>query len=191
MKRSINQQQNLVIFRLATCCGLRVSEICGLTIRNVKLQAGRPHLFIPKEIAKGKKSRRVPLWWDAGTLEDISKWREERREMDAHVDDPFVVCLNQGEKYGEEMTRQACRERFKTAVRTALGKDRADGATIHHGRHSFVSHALAGGRNLAEVRDAAGHANISITSAYTHVVGDDDEVGDLFNFSSRQTRRKS
>tara|TARA_R110002096_G_scaffold90594_1_gene205352 strand:+ start:821 stop:934 length:114 start_codon:yes stop_codon:yes gene_type:complete len=34
---------------------------------------------------------------------------------------------------------------------------------------------------LAEVRDAAGHANVSITSAYLHVAVDDDgAVGDLF-----------
>ena len=55
--------------------------------------------------------------------------------------------------------------------------------TIHHGRHSFCSHALAGGRSLAEVRDAAGHADISTTSVYTHVVGVDEEVGNLFDFS--------
>jgi integrase len=36
--------------------------------------------------------------------------------------------------------------------------------TIHHGRHTFVSHALAGGRTLAEVRAAAGHANVAVTS---------------------------
>lgn len=34
---------------------------------------------------------------------------------------------------------------------------------FHHGRHTFLSHALAGDRTLAEVRDAAGHANISVT----------------------------
>jgi hypothetical protein len=28
--------------------------------------------------------------------------------------------------------------------------------TIHHGRHTFVSRALAGGRSLADVRAAAG-----------------------------------
>jgi hypothetical protein len=29
--------------------------------------------------------------------------------------------------------------------------------------YTFISHALAGGRSLAEVRDAAGHTNVSIT----------------------------
>jgi site-specific recombinase XerD len=54
--------------------------------------------------------------------------------------------------------------------------------TIHHGGHTFVSHALAGGRSLAEVRAAAGHSNVSVTSAYLHVVVDDEEpVGDLFH----------
>jgi integrase len=55
-----------------------------------------------------------------------------------------------------------------------------DGLTIHHGRHTFISHALAGKRTLAEVRDAAGHANVSITSTYLHVAVDDDGVGELF-----------
>jgi len=53
--------------------------------------------------------------------------------------------------------------------------------TIHHGRHTFISHALAGGRTLAEVRDAAGHSSVLVTSAYLHVaVEDEGTVGDLF-----------
>jgi integrase len=34
---------------------------------------------------------------------------------------------------------------------------------VHQGRHTFISHALAGGRSLAEVRAAAGHSNVAIT----------------------------
>ena len=53
--------------------------------------------------------------------------------------------------------------------------------TIHHGRHTFVSHALAGGRTLAEVRDAAGHCSVLVTSAYLHVaVEDGGKVEKLF-----------
>lgn len=51
---------------------------------------------------------------------------------------------------------------------------RLETLTIHRGRDTFISHALAGGRSLAEVRDAAGHVNVSITSGYPHVAVDDD-----------------
>jgi site-specific recombinase XerD len=53
--------------------------------------------------------------------------------------------------------------------------ERIGALTIHHGRHTFISHALAGGRTLAEVRDAAGHSNVSATSAYLHVAVDGEE----------------
>jgi len=55
---------------------------------------------------------------------------------------------------------------------------------IHHGRHTFISHALAGGRTLAEVRDAVGHGNATITSGYLHSgVDDDNALGRLFALS--------
>jgi site-specific recombinase XerD len=61
-----------------------------------------------------------------------------------------------------------------------LGSERLKTLTIHHGRHTFISHALAGGRTLAEVRDAAGHSNVSITSIYLHVAVEEEGLGSLF-----------
>ena len=67
-----------------------------------------------------------------------------------------------------------------------LSKERLATLTIHHGRHTFISHALAGGPSLAEVRNAAGHANVAITSGYLHVAVDEDAaVGDLFACSRK------
>ena len=64
-----------------------------------------------------------------------------------------------------------------------LGYPRLRTLTIHHGRHTFISHALAGGRTLAEVREAAGHSNVSTTSIYLHVAVDDEgAVGRLFAY---------
>jgi integrase len=60
------------------------------------------------------------------------------------------------------MRLRGCK-RYRTACKV-LGAARIETLTIHHGRHTFISRALAGGRVLAEVRDAAGHANVSITS---------------------------
>ena len=180
-KRSVNTRQNLIIFRLATCCGLRVSEICGLRCGDVRLGIRRPYLRVRKESAKGGKARRVPLWWDQGTLADLEAWKAERKRQGASTNG-FFVCAQSKTASGKPLTRQNGRKRFIAAC-SVLGKERQAELTIHHGRHSFCSHALAGGRTLPEVRDAAGHANISTTSVYAHVpVDDDDGPGDLFSF---------
>ena len=180
-KRSINTRQNLVVFRLSTCCGLRASEIVGLKLGDVRVGIRRPYIQVRKSIGKGRKARRVPLWWDAGTLAELEAWKAERQRQGAKVSDPFV-CSQQRNTFGRRLDRFNVRKRFLTACR-CLGPERARELTIHHGRHSFVSHSLAGGRSLAEVRDAAGHSNVAITSVYLHVAtSDDDTVGNIFSF---------
>lgn len=180
-ERSVNTQLNLVIFRLACCCGLRASEIAQLRLADVRVGVDRPHLQVRRCVGKGHKRRRVPLWWDAGTLADVQAWKDERERQGASADALFV-CSQVTGKLGQQLTRHGLRFRFKTACKS-LGRDRVRQVTIHHGRHSFISHALAGRRTLAEVRDAAGHSSVSTTSAYLHVAVDDDgEVGHLFRF---------
>ena len=58
-QRSESARLNLIIFRLACCCGLRVSEIAGLRCDDVVVGVARPHLRIRAEIAKGGRSRIV------------------------------------------------------------------------------------------------------------------------------------
>jgi integrase len=83
---------------------------------------------------------------------------------------------------GQWLSRHVLRRRFHTACRI-LGWDRLRNL-IHHGRHTFISHALAGGRTLAEVKAAAGHASLMTTSVYLHVVVDEaEEVGALFELN--------
>jgi integrase len=175
--RSATTRQNLIIFRLAVCCGLRVSEIAQLQTAEVRVESARPHLRIRRGAAKGGKSRNVPLWWDAGTLADLVAWKGKRAPQGTDHEAPFVP-----NRRGSQLSRHTLRKRFRTACKV-LGSGRLASLTIHHGRHTFISHALAGGRTLAEVRDAAGHANVSITSGYLHVAVDDDGVGDLFGFA--------
>lgn len=177
-ERSLSMRLNLVLFRLAACCGLRVSEIAQLAIGDVRLNGPRPHLRIRHNAAKGGRGRMVPLWWDAGTLRDITDWQERRRKAGSTEADRFLVSLRPG-RSTRTFSRHTLRHRFLTACKS-LGLPRLRTLTIHHGRHTFISHALAGGRTLAEVRDAAGHANVSITSVYLHIAVDDEGIGDLF-----------
>ncbi|WP_442485138.1 tyrosine-type recombinase/integrase [Aeoliella sp. SH292] len=176
--RSKNTRLNRVVFRLAACCGMRVSEIAQLHLGDIVVDLARPHIRVRAGAAKGNRPRVVPLWWDEGTLRDLAAWKEERISQGAAADDQFVGCQNSG-RLGSPLSRHTLRKRFRTACKV-LGAKRLDRLTIHHGRHTFISHALAGGRTLAEVRDAAGHANVSITSGYLHVAVDDEGVGKLF-----------
>lgn len=177
-RRSPSTRLNLIVFRLAACCGLRASEIAQLEVADLRVESERPHLRIRRGASKGGKPRVVPLWWDAGTLEDLTAWKVHRL---ASGPEPDAPCVNN--RCGTQLSRHTLRKRFRTACKV-LGLERLESLTIHHGRHTFISHALAGGRTLAEVRDAAGHANVSITSGYLHVVVGDTKVGALFCFEA-------
>lgn len=177
--RSKNTRLNLIIFRLACCCGLRASEIAMLQLADVRTELPRPHLRIRVGASKGGRSRTVPLWWDAGTLADIAAWKAERSGMVDEVTRPFVASFQRG-RDARTLSRHTLRKRFRTACKP-LGAERLASLTIHHGRHTFISHALAAGRTLAEVRDAVGHANVSITSGYLHALSDNaNNLGRIF-----------
>jgi integrase len=179
--RSPNTRLNLVLFRLATCCDLRASEIASLHVSDIRVEGARPHVRIRRGAAKGGRPRNVPLWWDAGTLADLASWKNDKLANNPNAELPFVASLRDG-RLGIKMSRHTLRKRNRTACKV-LRLARLETLTIHHGRHTFISHALAGDRTLAEVRDAAGHANVSITSTYLHVLVDEDEVvGDLFGY---------
>ena len=178
-RRSVNARMNLALFRLTTCCGLRATEAATLRAGDVRCTVARPYLNLPRSATKGHRARRVPLWWDAGTLHDLEAWRAERIAQGAGAADPFLCTLSKGSE-GNQLDRRHVRSRFRRACKV-LGPERLQSLTTHDGRHTFISHALAGGRTLAEVRDAAGHASIATTSVYTHVAVDDDgEIGELF-----------
>src|SRR5204863_2087529 len=65
--RSGNTWLNLILVRLSCCCGLRVSEIAGLRISDIRVEAARPHIRIRRGASKGGRARVVPLWWDSRT----------------------------------------------------------------------------------------------------------------------------
>lgn len=183
-KRRVSVQTNLVIFRLSCCCGLRVQEIAGLNLNDVSVVGPRPAIRVRKEITKGQEGKRrtrlVPLWWDKGTLADLAKWKADREEHGFSTDplSPFVCSLR---RLGKRINKVTIASRWKTAI-TILGPERVAQLSIHTGRHSFCSHALNGGRSAVEVRDAAGHANVSTTCQYLHAL--DRDVADIFNFNT-------
>ena len=176
-KRSRLSRQNLIVFRLSCCCGLRRKEIHGLNLGDLVVSGPRPVIRIRKEITKGengkRKARLVPLWWDSGTLADLSAWVAKRREDGALPTDALLA-----QKSGKRISGQSLALRWQTAIRK-LGPERITQLSIHKGRHSFISHSLHAGHSLAEVRDAVGHASVATTNIYAHLV-EQERITDLF-----------
>lgn len=80
----------------------------------------------------------MPLWWDAGTLADITAWRVIRDKQNAGSDDLFLVSPRTG-RSTIIFSRHTLHRRFRTACKV-LGLARLTTLTIHHVRHTFISH---------------------------------------------------
>jgi len=173
--------QALAIFRFSCCCGLRVSEISGLNVADLKILSERPHIKVRAVITKGpvRRSRIVPLWWDTGTLYDLRDWGAYRVDHGASPLDP-LMCGMSRRKLGQRLNRRALAKRWKVAIK-CLGPERVSQLSIHCGRHSFCSHAIAVGRSLVDVMSAVGHKSLNTTSTYAHLV-ERDNVPDLYPF---------
>jgi integrase/recombinase XerD len=136
--------------------GLRISELCGLTLQQVDLENGFVRVF-----GKGAKERVVPLG-------------EKAR-------DALVAYLGSGRprlvkpRTGSELFLS---ERGKAISRKTLWvivKNNAKRAGIakpvkpHLLRHSFATHLLGGGADLRAIQEMLGHASIGTTQIYTAV----------------------
>lgn len=190
-RRAPNSRMNLVIFRLSCCCGLRCCEITGLQVGDVICGGSRPVVRIRKDNTKGRagkrKGRLVPLWWDAGTLADLSNWLEYCKALGRKNTDRFLFGQNP-RTFGQDLEESLIAKRWRSAIRS-LGADRVRQLSIHKGRHSFASHSLHCGRSLAGVRDALGHSSIAVTSIYAHTI-EAEGVKDLFAPEPKKPRQK-
>jgi len=105
-RRSVTTRMKTAIVRLSCCCGLRVSEIAGLRIDDIRLSGHHPHVRVRREIAKGRKARKVPLNWDAGTLADLTAWQAERIRQGAAKTDP-LICSQRSDQFGKPLQRES------------------------------------------------------------------------------------
>lgn len=147
--------------------GLRVSELVGLRLGQVRLDEGM--LFIK---GKGGRERLVPLGYAAlDILQDYLAFMQTQGvEITRAADYIFASRGAMG-----HMTRQGFAKELKLlAINLNL-----DAAKIspHILRHAFASHLLANGADLRAVQQMLGHADISTTQIYTHIL--DERLKDL------------
>ena len=144
------------MFEVLYASGLRVSELVGLKVFEVNLDAG-----VVRVMGKGSKERLVPLGEEAvdwvrrytkGFRSDLLK-----KKSSDHL---FITGRGTG------MTRQAFWQNIKRyGARAVPGKH----FSPHVLRHAFATHLINHGADLRVVQMLLGHADISTTQIYTHV----------------------
>ncbi|MEM7192923.1 MAG: tyrosine-type recombinase/integrase, partial [Pseudomonadota bacterium] len=138
--------------------GMRVSELVALP-RNVLAVDDRV-LTIK---GKGGRERLVPLNDAArGALSDHLAVLAEEGKLGSS---PFLFPTGDG---GQHVTRQRFGQELK-ALALAAGLEPAR-ISPHVLRHAFASHLLERGADLRTVQQLLGHADISTTQIYTHVI---------------------
>ncbi len=144
------------LLELAYGAGLRVSELCGLGMTDL-----RPADGLVRVLGKGGKERLVPL--GRGVVGVVSVYLETLRPRLDRGRGAGRVLLN---ARGEPLTRVGAWGVVKRHARRAGIRKRV---TPHTLRHSFATHLLERGADLRAVQEMLGHADLSTTQIYTHV----------------------
>ena len=133
-------------------CGIRVSELTGLSIGEVDLESG-----LVRVLGKGGKERVVPVGRHA--RQAIADYLLARGNPP--LDAPFLLNA----RGGRLTSRSVARTVDKYILRLATTKK----ISPHTLRHTFATHMLEAGADLRAIQELLGHASLSTTQKYTHV----------------------
>jgi len=137
--------------------GLRVSELCHVRVSDVEINLG----FV-RVVGKGNKHRIVPV--GKAALHAVEQFLGEgRAKLLKGRASPYLFVTNRG----GAMTRQAF---WKLLAGYGKKAGMFRDLTPHVLRHTFATHLLEGGADLRSVQSMLGHADISTTQIYTHVM---------------------
>jgi integrase/recombinase XerD len=145
------------MLQLLYAAGLRVSELCRVAVSDLNLQMG-----VLRTMGKGNKHRLIPVGRQAS--EAVESYLERGRP---------ALLRGRASKFlfitarGGCLTRQAF---WKLLAVHGKSVGIFRGLSPHVLRHSFATHLLERGADLRSVQIMLGHADISTTQIYTHVM---------------------
>ena len=168
--RYITPQRNKTMIQFLLNTGLRLSEMTNLEWKDIDLMTGQV------KVVEGKGLKDRILWLDEETLTMLGKWKQRQFKEWGKSDLVFTT------RTLRPLDGKAVRSMIKTySNKAGINKH----ITTHSLRHTFASDLLRDTKNIRIVQKALGHADISSTQIYTHIVDDELEEA-LKGFRSRK-----
>lgn len=156
--------RNSCLMELLYATGMRVTELVSLPVSAAR---GNPHMLLVR--GKGGKERMVPL--SAHARKALAAWLKAWDAKDNMSRDKG----GSGSKYlfpSPSKQGHLTRHRFYVFIKDLSLKADIDSSKVtpHAIRHAFATHLLENGADLLSIQVLLGHADVTTTEVYTHVV---------------------
>ncbi len=162
-RRAPTGLRNRCLMQVMLDAGLRASEVLKLKVKDLDWMTGK----LKVRQGKGKKDR--ILWLNQQALDVLRKWREKRpHQADGRPTELLFTTL-EGKLLSDRYLRVMVKRYGKKA---GVPKD----VHPHTLRHTFATDLYRETKNIRLVQKALGHADLSTTMIYTHII--DDELED-------------
>lgn len=135
---------------MAYACGLRVSEVVNVKVRDLDLEG----LILLVRQGKGNKDRL--------TIFPVKMVEPIKRYIQDKVPDDYLFASNRG---GKLSTRSVQKVFSKACKNTQISKL----VSFHFLRHSFVTYLIENGVDIRYMQIMLGHNNIRTAQRYTHI----------------------
>lgn len=175
----INEDRDYAIILLSLTCGLRVSEIAGMNLEDLRFDAGQQFLKIR---GKGHKERQV--YPSDACVEAIRAYLDIREDT-YKPDGKNKNALFLSRKHNR-ISVDAVQSMVKKVTREACLRE----LSPHKLRHTAATLMLQNGVDIRTLQEVLGHNSISTTEIYTHVDDSALRVATRANPISKVKRKK-
>ncbi len=163
-RNKADRLRNACLMEVLYATGMRVSELVSLPVAAAR---GDPRMLLV--LGKGGKERLVPLSPPARSA--LAAWlrtrdrAEDAARLKGLAPSRFLFPSHSGAGH-------LTRHRFYTLIKeiAVTAGVAPDSVTPHRLRHAFATHLLANGADLRAIQTLLGHADVSTTEIYTHVL---------------------
>lgn len=154
---SADSKRDYCIITLFLNCGMRLSELVGINIKDIDFYENRLKVL-------GKRSKERMVYLNEACVDALQKYLAIRKNNPKAADEPALFISNQN--------RRISKRRVQQIVEDMIQKAKLDGKgiTTHKLRHTAATLMYQyGDADVLTLKELLGHASISTTEIYTHL----------------------